>query len=147
MKTPREGERETFGFLTSDPNVVVAPIHPNAMPAVMTKCKRCFPRTLTSAAGHSESYHCNIDGNNAPIKDMYCFEVGGRNWAGSRMSNAGLRKGYSGHSCMSECRPSLGPLQALSTPSSVLVCSCRQAVSDRGFHGEQFCHSILSYGL
>jgi putative SOS response-associated peptidase YedK len=37
MKKPREGEHELFGFLTSEPNAVVAPIHPKAMPVVLTK--------------------------------------------------------------------------------------------------------------
>lgn len=36
MKTPREGEHELFGFLTSEPNAVVAPIHPKAMPVILT---------------------------------------------------------------------------------------------------------------
>ena len=37
MKTPREGEHELFAFLTSEPNGVVAPIHPKAMPVILTK--------------------------------------------------------------------------------------------------------------
>lgn len=36
MKTPRKGEHELFGFLTSEPNSVVAPIHPKAMPVILT---------------------------------------------------------------------------------------------------------------
>ena len=36
MKMPRTGEHELFGFLTSEPNSVVAPIHPKAMPAILT---------------------------------------------------------------------------------------------------------------
>ena len=35
MKTPREGEHELFGFLTAEPNAVVAPIHPKAMPVIL----------------------------------------------------------------------------------------------------------------
>ncbi|MEV4606221.1 SOS response-associated peptidase [Neorhizobium sp. LMR1-1-1.1] len=36
MKTPREGEHQLFGFLTCDPNAVVKPIHPKAMPVILT---------------------------------------------------------------------------------------------------------------
>jgi putative SOS response-associated peptidase YedK len=33
---PVEGEHELFGFLTTDANAIVAPIHPKAMPVVLT---------------------------------------------------------------------------------------------------------------
>jgi putative SOS response-associated peptidase YedK len=33
---PIEGEHELFGFLTTEPNAVVAPIHPKAMPVILT---------------------------------------------------------------------------------------------------------------
>jgi putative SOS response-associated peptidase YedK len=33
---PVEGQHELFGFLTCDPNDVVAPIHPKAMPVILT---------------------------------------------------------------------------------------------------------------
>jgi putative SOS response-associated peptidase YedK len=33
---PVEGERELFGFLTTDANAIVAPIHPKAMPVILT---------------------------------------------------------------------------------------------------------------
>ncbi len=33
---PVEGDHELFGFLTTDPNAVVAPIHPKAMPVILT---------------------------------------------------------------------------------------------------------------
>lgn len=33
---PVEGEHELFGFLTCPPNAVVAPIHPKAMPVILT---------------------------------------------------------------------------------------------------------------
>ncbi len=36
MKNPREGQHELFAFLTTDPNEVVEPIHPKAMPVVLT---------------------------------------------------------------------------------------------------------------
>ena len=36
MKNPIEGEHQLFGFLTTDPNAVVGPIHPKAMPAMLT---------------------------------------------------------------------------------------------------------------
>ena len=29
-------EQELFGFLTTEPNAIVAPIHPKAMPAILT---------------------------------------------------------------------------------------------------------------
>jgi putative SOS response-associated peptidase YedK len=33
---PIEGEHELFGFLTTAPNAIVAPIHPKAMPVILT---------------------------------------------------------------------------------------------------------------
>ena len=36
MKTPRPGEHDVFGFLTCAPNDVVGPIHPKAMPVMLT---------------------------------------------------------------------------------------------------------------
>ncbi len=33
---PAEGEHELFGFLTTDANAIVAPIHPKAMPVILT---------------------------------------------------------------------------------------------------------------
>ena len=36
MKTPRPGNHELFGFLTCEPNAVVKPIHPKAMPVILT---------------------------------------------------------------------------------------------------------------
>ncbi|WP_320202812.1 SOS response-associated peptidase [Agrobacterium rosae] len=36
MKNPRDGQHELFAFLTTDPNAVVDPIHPKAMPVVLT---------------------------------------------------------------------------------------------------------------
>ena len=35
-KTPRPGHHELFGFLTSEPNDLVGPIHPKAMPVILT---------------------------------------------------------------------------------------------------------------
>jgi putative SOS response-associated peptidase YedK len=35
-KNPRPGTHQLFGFLTSEPNDVVRPIHPKAMPVVLT---------------------------------------------------------------------------------------------------------------
>jgi putative SOS response-associated peptidase YedK len=36
MKNPRPGEHQLYGFLTSEPNDVVRPIHPKAMPVILT---------------------------------------------------------------------------------------------------------------
>lgn len=36
MKNPRDGDHQLFGFLTCEPNKVVAPIHPKAMPVILT---------------------------------------------------------------------------------------------------------------
>jgi putative SOS response-associated peptidase YedK len=33
---PVEGRHELFGFLTTEPNAIVAPIHPKAMPVILT---------------------------------------------------------------------------------------------------------------
>jgi len=46
---PVEGEHELFGFLRTEANATVAPIHPKAMPVILTKpggnrplaCRRC----------------------------------------------------------------------------------------------------------
>ena len=35
-KNPIEGEHQLFGFLTTEPNAVVAPIHPKAMPVILS---------------------------------------------------------------------------------------------------------------
>jgi putative SOS response-associated peptidase YedK len=36
MKTPREGWHDLYAFLTCEPNAVVGPIHPKAMPVILT---------------------------------------------------------------------------------------------------------------
>lgn len=36
MKSPRTGEHQLFAFLTCEPNAVVKPIHPKAMPVILT---------------------------------------------------------------------------------------------------------------
>ena len=36
MKTPRQGEHELFAFLTCEANTLVKPIHPKAMPVILT---------------------------------------------------------------------------------------------------------------
>jgi len=36
MKNPRDGNHELFGFLTCEPNDIVKPIHPKAMPVILT---------------------------------------------------------------------------------------------------------------
>lgn len=41
MKSPREGEHELFAFLTTEPNAVVTPIHPKAMPVILTTPEEC----------------------------------------------------------------------------------------------------------
>jgi putative SOS response-associated peptidase YedK len=33
---PVEGQHELFGFLTTEANAIVAPIHPKAMPVILT---------------------------------------------------------------------------------------------------------------
>lgn len=38
---PVEGRHELFGFLTTDANVVVCPIHPRAMPVILTTPDEC----------------------------------------------------------------------------------------------------------
>jgi putative SOS response-associated peptidase YedK len=37
---PVEGEHKPFSFLTTDANAVVQPIHPKAMPAILTEPAR-----------------------------------------------------------------------------------------------------------
>jgi putative SOS response-associated peptidase YedK len=37
QRAPRSnGEHQLFGFLTTEPNAIVAPIHPKAMPVILT---------------------------------------------------------------------------------------------------------------
>ena len=36
IKNPRDGQHELFAFLTTEPNGVVKPIHPKAMPVILT---------------------------------------------------------------------------------------------------------------
>jgi len=33
---PVDGDHELFGFLTTEANAIVAPVHPNAMPVILT---------------------------------------------------------------------------------------------------------------
>lgn len=37
LKSPRPGEHQLFAFLTCEPNAVVRPIHPKAMPVILTE--------------------------------------------------------------------------------------------------------------
>ena len=46
---PVEGEHQLFGFLTTDANAVVAPIHPKAMPVILTRPEE-FETWLTAPA-------------------------------------------------------------------------------------------------
>jgi putative SOS response-associated peptidase YedK len=39
---PVEGEHELFGFLTTEPNAIVAPIHPKAMPVILTTTEEFY---------------------------------------------------------------------------------------------------------
>lgn len=36
MKNPREGDHQLYAFLTTEPNSVVKPVHPKAMPVILT---------------------------------------------------------------------------------------------------------------
>jgi putative SOS response-associated peptidase YedK len=36
LKSPRPGEHQLFAFLTCEPNAVVKPVHPKAMPVILT---------------------------------------------------------------------------------------------------------------
>ena len=38
---PVEGKHELFGFLTTEANAIVAPIHPKAMPVILTTPAEC----------------------------------------------------------------------------------------------------------
>ena len=38
---PVEGEHHLFAFLTCEPNAMVAPIHPKAMPVILTTPEEC----------------------------------------------------------------------------------------------------------
>ena len=38
---PVEGEHTLYGFLTCEPNAIVAPIHPKAMPVILTTDEEC----------------------------------------------------------------------------------------------------------
>lgn len=41
MKNPRDSEHELFDLLTTESNAVVAPIHPEAMPVILTTLADC----------------------------------------------------------------------------------------------------------
>lgn len=41
MRARIEGQHEVFSFLTTEPNAIVAPIHPKAMPAILTTPEEC----------------------------------------------------------------------------------------------------------
>jgi putative SOS response-associated peptidase YedK len=41
IKAPREGEHDLYAFLTTDPNEIVKPIHPKAMPVLLTTKEEC----------------------------------------------------------------------------------------------------------
>ncbi|MBO9102175.1 MULTISPECIES: SOS response-associated peptidase [unclassified Rhizobium] len=41
IKAPREGEHDIYAFLTTDPNDLVKPIHPKAMPVLLTTREEC----------------------------------------------------------------------------------------------------------
>jgi putative SOS response-associated peptidase YedK len=43
---PLPGPHLVYGFLTTSPNGVVEPIHPKAMPVILTTEERLAPRTL-----------------------------------------------------------------------------------------------------
>lgn len=36
IKSPRSGDHQLYGFLTCEPNGIVGPIHPKAMPVMLT---------------------------------------------------------------------------------------------------------------
>jgi putative SOS response-associated peptidase YedK len=38
---PVEGEHQLYGFLTCEANAIVAPIHPKAMPTILTTAEEC----------------------------------------------------------------------------------------------------------
>lgn len=41
IKSPRIGEHDLYAFLTTDPNELVKPIHPKAMPVLLTTREEC----------------------------------------------------------------------------------------------------------
>ncbi|CAN7294140.1 SOS response-associated peptidase [Pararhizobium sp. LjRoot235] len=41
IRAPREGEHDLFAFLTTSPNDIVKPIHPKAMPVLLTTREEC----------------------------------------------------------------------------------------------------------
>ena len=41
IKAPREGEHDLYAFLKTDPNEIVKPIHPKAMPVLLTTKEEC----------------------------------------------------------------------------------------------------------
>ena len=47
---PVDGEHELFGFLTTEANAIVAPIHPKAMPVILTTPEE-VERWLTGTLG------------------------------------------------------------------------------------------------
>ena len=41
IKAPRYGEHDIYAFLTTTPNALVKPIHPNALPVMLTTREEC----------------------------------------------------------------------------------------------------------
>lgn len=41
IKAPRQGEHDIYAFLTTNPNATVKPIHPKAMPVLLTTREEC----------------------------------------------------------------------------------------------------------
>ena len=62
MRKVKEGEVEAdiFGFLTCEPNAVVAPIHPKAMPVILTTADEID--TWLSGLGRGEGVAAPVAG-------------------------------------------------------------------------------------
>jgi hypothetical protein len=74
---PSEGEHELFGFLTTEANSVVAPIHPKAMPVILTTragrrarrqmCALDVDGARGSQGGWSRTSHASVEPMNEAI--------------------------------------------------------------------------------
>ena len=67
-----EGEHELFGFLTTQPNAIVAPIHSKAMPVILTtvealKLQRALQDQMLDIVARSEKKDPPVGGARFPL--------------------------------------------------------------------------------
>jgi hypothetical protein len=77
---PIPGPHQVYGFLTTTPNAVVAPIHPKAMPVILTTADR---RKLGEAVGRNETAVLGFEPY-TPMRRRRIADIGDRRAAHAR---------------------------------------------------------------